>query len=81
MGVPVVASNVGGLLETVLDNRTGIHFNSEDHINLYLALKKMLLSSKLRDEFSVRGVEFVKSHYDFNRCYDKKLEQYKRLKK
>ena len=34
MGKPIVASNIGGSIETIVDNKTGLLFSSSDHHSL-----------------------------------------------
>lgn len=66
-GRPVVCSDVGGLKEVVLHNKTGYLFKSEDIEDLKEKLKKLILDEKKIMEFSTKGREFVVEKYDWNK--------------
>ena len=54
-GVPVVAAAVGGLRETVVDQKTGLHVPPRDPEALAEALGKLLGDPELRAEHGPRG--------------------------
>ena len=51
-GVPVVASNTGGLATIVEDGKTGILFNPNDEKDLEKALERLIKDRKLLDTMS-----------------------------
>jgi glycosyltransferase involved in cell wall biosynthesis len=60
-GVPVVASRVGGMQETIVDERTGLFVDREDPAALAAALRRLIEDPRLRrslgDAGSVRAAE------------------------
>ncbi|MDR1564499.1 MAG: glycosyltransferase [Oscillospiraceae bacterium] len=64
-GIPVVASNVGGLPETVLEGATGLLVPPSDEKALATALKKLIESPELRRSMGERGRAFVCENYSF----------------
>ena len=58
-GVPVVASAVGGLLDTVLPGSTGLHVRARDPDHAAAAVRRLLADPATRRRMSRRGVERV----------------------
>jgi glycosyltransferase involved in cell wall biosynthesis len=58
-GVPVVASAVGGLLDTVVPGLTGLHVRARDPDHAAAAVRRLLADPATRRRMSRRGVERV----------------------
>jgi len=56
-GLPVVASDVGGVREIVQDGQSGILFPKGDHQSLTIALRKLLQEPALRKQMGLHGRE------------------------
>lgn len=63
-GLPVVASNVGGLPEMVDDGRTGILVPPSDAGRLADACSRLLLEPQLAESMGRAGRDFVKERFD-----------------
>jgi D-inositol-3-phosphate glycosyltransferase len=66
-GVPVVASAVGGMLDTVVDGVTGAHVPPQDAAALAEVLRTLLESPSRRAELARAGLERVRSRYSWDR--------------
>jgi len=62
-GVPVVASAVGGLLDTVTDAVTGIHVPPRDPVAVAAALRRLLGDGAARSRFGAAGA--VRAHLGY----------------
>ncbi len=73
-GLPVVASNTGGIPEVVLHNKTGFLIPPKDHYSLAAAIAKLIENQDLRRKFGEEGRKFVSQRYDwlenFQRMYN-----------
>ena len=74
--VPVVASSLDALLETVHDHETGILFPAGDHIALADALYELLADSQTRRMIAGRALHRVKSEYGWSNVARRMLEFY-----
>lgn len=66
-GIPVVASAVGGFLDTVVDGATGRHVQPRRPDRLATALRELLDDPFRRDGFGVAGLDRVRSRYTWER--------------
>jgi D-inositol-3-phosphate glycosyltransferase len=66
-GVPVVASAVGGMLDTVVDGVTDAHVPPRDPAALAGAIGALLESPSRRAELARAGLERVRSRYSWDR--------------
>lgn len=64
LGIPVVATEVGGVPEVVQDGKTGVLVSSGDSKSLAEAMTKVLCSKELRKEFSEAGKEWVREQFN-----------------
>ena len=62
-GVPVVASAVGGMLDTVVDSVTGALVPARDPVSLAEVIGRLLESPDRRAELARAGLERVRSRY------------------
>jgi glycosyltransferase involved in cell wall biosynthesis/phosphoheptose isomerase len=78
-GVPVVASAVGGLIDTVVDGVTGVHVPPRDPDRLADALGTLLADRDLCIEYGRAGVERARRGYDWRRIGAATLDVYERI--
>jgi glycosyltransferase involved in cell wall biosynthesis len=72
---PVVAFNVGGVSEVVLDKATGFLMKPDSHL-LAEAVLKLLANHSLRKKMGSKGREFVSGKFSWNVCAKKMLKVY-----
>ncbi len=70
MGVPVVASNVGGLPDAVRDGVTGMLVPPQCPEALARAIVSLLKDAARRQAMSEAGQVWVRDHFDWNRVLD-----------
>jgi len=66
-GIPVVAAAVGGLRDTVVDQRTGLHVPPQDPEATAAALVRLLADPKLRQELGRAGQRRARACYSWDR--------------
>jgi phosphoheptose isomerase len=75
-GVPVVASAVGGMIDTVVDGLTGIHVAPRDPERLAGALRGLLAQPERRAAYGRAGVRRARRLYDWGRVATATLDAY-----
>jgi glycosyltransferase involved in cell wall biosynthesis len=73
---PIVAFDVGGVREAVLDKETGL-LVKPDNRELADAIMKLLVSWSLREKMGRRGREFVVDNFSWDVCAKKMLQVYR----
>ena len=73
---PVVAFNVGGVHEAMLDKETGLLVKPDSH-ELADAILKLLSSRSLREKMGSKGREFVSSSFSWDVCAQRMLQVYR----
>jgi glycosyltransferase involved in cell wall biosynthesis len=73
---PVVASNVGGLRDLVVDGETGILVPPRDPPALRAALERLLADRELRHRLGAAGRERARSHFSWDAVTDATLSAY-----
>jgi D-inositol-3-phosphate glycosyltransferase len=66
-GVPVVAASVGGLIDTVVDRKTGLHVPPRDPQAVADAVAELLANPQLRRELGNAGQQRVRTRYSWDR--------------
>jgi glycosyltransferase involved in cell wall biosynthesis len=69
-GLPVIATDVGGVRETLLDGETGILVPSEDPKALAKAMIKLAANTEMRERMGSAGRKFIAAAYEWNQCID-----------
>lgn len=67
MGVPVVATRVGGVPELVTDRDTGILCNAGDVDGITKVVLELLSNSGIRREFSINGQKRIAENFSFKK--------------
>jgi glycosyltransferase involved in cell wall biosynthesis/phosphoheptose isomerase len=80
-GVPVVASAVGGMIDSVVDGVTGVHVPPRDPERLSAALADLLDDRERRARYGGAGVERARRLYDWNRIAVASLDVYERVRR
>ena len=75
-GVPVVASAVGGMIDTVVDGVTGVHVPPRDPERLAGALRRLLDDPERRADYGRAGVRRARRLYDWERVATATLDVY-----
>ncbi|MBI4802457.1 MAG: glycosyltransferase [Elusimicrobia bacterium] len=78
-GVPVIASDIAGNGEIVIDGKTGLLFPSGDSETLYRRLKYALSDPGTVRALAVRGLEFVRENFTVEAMVRKTLLYYSAL--
>lgn len=76
---PVVASNIGGIPEIILDGISGILVPPENSKALADAMLKLANDRQLCHKMGQAGYEFVKQNYDWEKSLDQMCQLYERL--
>lgn len=75
-GRPVVASGVGGLLDLVVHEETGLIVPPRDVEALRAALKRLLGNRSLRERMGANARERIREHFSWDRVTELTLEAY-----
>ena len=78
VGLPVVATNVKGSREVVVDGKTGFLVPLDDAEALAERLGVLLESADLRREIGSRGVQHVRRHFDEGKVVERLVGIYRR---
>jgi glycosyltransferase involved in cell wall biosynthesis/phosphoheptose isomerase len=78
-GVPVVASAVGGMIDTVVDDSTGLHVPPRDPERLAEVLASLLDDRDRRERLGRAGIQRTRRLYDWNRIAAATLDVYARM--
>jgi glycosyltransferase involved in cell wall biosynthesis len=73
---PVVASDVGGVREIMVDGETGFLLKERSHRELSLRLTELLSDDKLIQDMGRRGRAFIMSHFTIKHYMRKILDSY-----
>lgn len=78
-GLPVVASNVGGIPEAIIDGVTGILIPVGNPARLAEAIMKLASDVELRKKMGAAGRKYVAENFRWENCLDKMAELYEQL--
>ncbi len=79
MQKPLLASDVGGHRETVIDDVNGILFEADNLQDLESKLRNLLNSENLRNDIGLKARTWVRDNLDWNILANKYIEIYNRL--
>jgi glycosyltransferase involved in cell wall biosynthesis len=69
MGVPVIAADVVGLRDSVIDGATGFHVSSSDEVKMHVA--NLLSDRTLYKELVLKTLEFARTNYEASTYFQK----------
>ena len=79
VGVPVIATGIGGIPEVVQDGETGFLIEQKNPEALADVILKLLEDEKLRKRMGQKGCQFVKERYDWSNNLDQIESLYQEL--
>lgn len=78
-GIPIVATNVGGLPEVVDDGVSGIIVPPKNAEQVALALERLIVDKELRDKMGINGREKVEKQYNWQNNVNQMVSLYRKL--
>jgi type III pantothenate kinase len=78
-GVPVIASAVGGMIDSVVDGRTGVHVPPRDPDRLAEATRELLADPRRCREYGAAGARRARRLYDWRRVASEVLVVYEEV--
>ncbi len=78
-GKPVIATNVGGAAEAIIEGKTGYLAASNDDAAMAMRLIKFLEDTGTAEKFGVAGAAEVRNRFSTTSQLEKNLELYNRL--
>jgi len=73
LGIPVIGSNAGGVLEIIDHEKTGLLFKTKDAVSLADAIERVERDPELRHRLARAGEDKAKREYDTDRQHEKVL--------
>lgn len=67
-GIPVIASNVGGIPDLIADGTNGFLVEPKDAVTLSAKIRLLAESATLRKDFSERGYKYVRENHSFEKA-------------
>lgn len=78
-GVPVVATSVGGIVDFLKDNETGLFCEVKNPESVALKIKIYLENKELTGKITARAFELVKKNYDWDLIAEKMQRIFKKI--
>lgn len=75
--IPVICSDTYGLMETIIENKTGLRHKVTDVDSLYLQMEKLVNNKELREVLGTGGRRYVLENFSAELISEKWLEFYK----
>lgn len=63
MGIPVICSDTYGLMETMVDNETGLRHKVKDVEGLHQCMERLMVDENLRKRLGENGIRYVKTYF------------------
>jgi glycosyltransferase involved in cell wall biosynthesis len=78
-GLPIIASNVGGIPDVVIDRKTGLLIPEKKPEAIATAIKELLENEELRKSLVLGASEHIKENFSWGKIVEKQIAAYKRL--
>jgi glycosyltransferase involved in cell wall biosynthesis len=78
-GLPVIASNVGGIPDIIRDGETGLLVRQKDARSLSDQIIRLLSDDNLRKEVLINGQNLIKAEFSWEIVTDKFIEIYREV--
>jgi len=78
-GLPMIATNVGGNPEAIINNENGFIVPPNDPNRLGEKILDLAMNKGLREKFGKNSYNYVKKNFSIDRCVNKYIDVYKSL--
>ncbi len=79
MGVPIIASNKGGVPDIIVDGECGVLIEPKNSVLLAEKINYMIDNENILNKFSANGLKRVREKFDMNKILDQIEEEYKSI--
>lgn len=79
-GLPIVASNVGGIPEIVINNENGFIITPKNEKELISKVQILVKNQSLRNKFANKSIEIINTEFDNAKKVEKLINLYKNAK-
>ena len=79
MGLPLVITDIRGLIDAVVPNKTALAVPSKDAPALQKAMEQIYDNPSMREEFSLAAHQYVRDNFEQKKMYEYILEDRKKL--
>ena len=79
MGIPIVSSNVSGLVDSVVNGVTGILVEPRNPVELASAICRLAGSAPLRAQMGRAGIDHVQANFSEHRVNNEWMAEYRNL--
>ena len=79
LGKPIICSDTYGLMETIIENKTGLRHQVADVDSLYFAMEKLINNQELRAELGKGGRAYVMENFSAQTISKKWIEFYSKM--
>lgn len=76
-GLPVIASNIGGLKEIIIDGESGVLVEPDNVFETAEAIEKLIMNSEERDKLGKTARVRVEKYFDWDKSINKIISIYK----
>jgi glycosyltransferase involved in cell wall biosynthesis len=77
--LPVIASNVGGIPDVIVDQKTGLLVQEKNASALKLAIESLATNQNLQNHLTKNAYEHVQKHFSWDIIVQKQIELYQNL--
>ena len=77
--LPIIATNIPGCKEGIIDKKTGILFKLKNHKDVVIKIKQLIDNKKLREQIGKNAYRHVTSNYDVNMINKQIINLYKKI--
>ena len=75
---PIICSDTYGLMETIVENKTGLRHKVANSDSLFFAMEKLMNDKELRESLGKGGREYVLENFSAKKISDKWVEFYRK---
>ena len=80
VGIPVIATGVGGTKEIIINNSTGILIEQKNPSQVKEAIEFFIKNKKKKEEFARNLNNLIKKDYNYNNMINKFVEVYEGIR-
>lgn len=79
VGLPIVATKIGGISEVIVDGKSGFLVPAKDIKAMVEKMEFLIKNHKIRLEMGIYGRKFVEEHYDINKLNSRLVKIFQNL--